>query len=91
MLDHGHLVPAGDLGNLARHARYEAGLTQAEVAERLGVSQSAIAHAETGRSRGSLVQLQRRIITELGEFQCDGPFFLIREKSRRVKPEELWV
>ena len=92
MLIHGHLIPATDLGRLAREARLIADLTQAQVAERLGVSQSAVAHAETEKHRrGSLVRLQLRIISELTEFSTVGPFYMIKEKGRVLDADDVFL
>lgn len=44
---------------LIREARLRAGLTQAELAERAGTTQSAVARWETGRARPSLETLAR--------------------------------
>lgn len=40
-------------------ARARAGLTQAELAERMGTSQSAVARLESGRSKPSVATLQK--------------------------------
>lgn len=45
------------VGRELRHARQEIGLTQAQVAERLGVSASYIAAVEAGRRNLTLAQL----------------------------------
>ena len=41
-----------------RKARFEAGLTQEEVAERLGRNQSFVSRSETGERRVDIVELQ---------------------------------
>jgi transcriptional regulator with XRE-family HTH domain len=46
-------------GSLIREARLRAGLTQAEVAARVGTTQSAIARWEAGKARPSLETLTR--------------------------------
>jgi transcriptional regulator with XRE-family HTH domain len=46
-------------GSLAREARRRAGLTQAELAARLGTTQSALARLENDRSATSLDRLAR--------------------------------
>jgi transcriptional regulator with XRE-family HTH domain len=46
-------------GQLLRQAREQAGITQQELAERLGCSQSAISQAETGGASLSIATLQR--------------------------------
>jgi transcriptional regulator with XRE-family HTH domain len=47
------------LANLLIGARVKAGLSQAELAEKMGTSQSAIARLESGRVRPSLTTLTR--------------------------------
>jgi transcriptional regulator with XRE-family HTH domain len=46
-------------GNLVREARRRAGLTQAQLAERAGTTQSAIARLESGRTDPTFEQLQK--------------------------------
>jgi len=48
---HGRLRSPEDLGRAVRHARVTAGLTQMELAERLGVSQRWLSELETGRPK----------------------------------------
>ncbi|MGY1714220.1 helix-turn-helix transcriptional regulator [Geodermatophilus sp. SYSU D01106] len=47
------------LGRQIRQLREAAGLTQAELAERTGTSQSAVAHLESGRRIPTLTTLQK--------------------------------
>jgi transcriptional regulator with XRE-family HTH domain len=46
-------------GELVSEARKRAGLTQAQLAERAGTTQSAIARLESGRTSPSLEQVER--------------------------------
>ena len=46
-------------GELVREARKRAALTQGELAERAGTTQSAVARLESGRTSPSLEQVQR--------------------------------
>jgi len=46
-------------GELVREARKRAGLTQADLAERAGTTQSAIARLESGRTSPALEQVER--------------------------------
>lgn len=47
------------LGRRLREARLAAGLTQAELAARIGSQQSSISHIELGRANPSLLALER--------------------------------
>lgn len=58
---------AAAVGQRLRALRREAGLTQSDLALRLGTTQSAVARLEAGRQRLSLAALQRTA-AELG---CD--------------------
>lgn len=46
-------------GELVREARKRAGMTQAQLAERAGTTQSAIARLESGRTSPSFEQVER--------------------------------
>lgn len=46
-------------GELVREARKRAGITQAELAQRAGTTQSAIARLESGRTSPALEQVER--------------------------------
>ena len=70
-------VMQDDLPRLARAARSEAGLTQEEVADRLGVSKPSISRAEN-RPGGRYLNLQRRMIEELAGWQLRGPLWEVR-------------
>jgi HTH-type transcriptional regulator / antitoxin HipB len=48
---HGKLRSPVDLGRAVRHARVTAGLTQVELADRLGVTQRWLSELETGRPK----------------------------------------
>lgn len=48
---HGKLRSPEDLGRAVRHARVTAGLTQVELADRLGVTQRWLSELETGRPK----------------------------------------
>lgn len=48
---HGRLRTPEDLGRAVRHMRRDAGLTQQELADRLGVSQRWLSELETGRPK----------------------------------------
>lgn len=63
------------VGERLRQLRHEAGLTQSELATRLGTTQSAVARLERGRHRTSL-ELIDRVATALG---CQT-FVLIQQK-----------
>lgn len=56
---HAELAPEFELARTFIQARAQAGLTQAELAQRMGTSQSAIARLESGRVRPSTQTLER--------------------------------
>jgi transcriptional regulator with XRE-family HTH domain len=52
-------VPSTDgIGGTLRRLRIEAGLTQAEVAERVGLSQAAVSYVENGARDGKLTTVR---------------------------------
>jgi len=57
-LDDYYVQKFQELLNRLRAARLEAGLTQEEVAERLGTSQSFVSRSETGERRLDVIELQ---------------------------------
>ncbi|HZL81698.1 MAG TPA: helix-turn-helix transcriptional regulator [Demequina sp.] len=48
---HGRLRSPADVGRAVRHARGELGMSQVELAERLGVSQRWLSELETGKPK----------------------------------------
>jgi transcriptional regulator with XRE-family HTH domain len=56
-------------GTIVRHARIRAGLTQSELAERLGVAQPTIARLESSRSNPRLSTLERAIAATGNEIE----------------------
>ncbi len=48
---HGTLRSPADVGRAVRHARHELGMSQVELAERLGVSQRWLSELETGKPK----------------------------------------
>jgi transcriptional regulator with XRE-family HTH domain len=83
-------------GTLIRDARREAGLTQAELADRLGTTQSAIARLERADSNprvatleAALVALGRRLEMGALERPHDVDETLILEALRRTPAERL--
>ena len=75
----GQEITADELSQLAKQARTDAGLTQAEAAERMGVAQPTLAQAENEPQR-SLRKLRRRMIFEFAGYELDGPFWRLRRK-----------
>jgi transcriptional regulator with XRE-family HTH domain len=68
------MLPGVNAAALVRGARRQVGLTQAQLAERVGTTQSAIARIETGASEPSLARVDmlvsacgRRLVIELEE------------------------
>lgn len=50
-MPHGQLASPADLGRAVRHARRRAGLSQDELAARLGVTQRWLSELETGKPK----------------------------------------
>ena len=80
-------------GELVREARKRAGLTQAQLAERAGTTQSAIARLESGRTSPALEQVERllklcgfQLIVELAPY--DDSDIIQAEANLRRTPEE---
>jgi transcriptional regulator with XRE-family HTH domain len=80
-------------GELVREARKRAALTQAELAERAGTTQSAIARLESGRTSPSLEQVERllrlcglQLIVALAPY--DDSDIVQAEASLRRTPDE---
>ncbi len=68
---------AASVGQRLRALRHEAGLTQSDLAVRLGTTQSAVARLEAGRQRLSLASLQRAA-AELG---CDVALVISEQRQ----------
>ncbi len=68
------LLGATKLPQAAFQARRAAGLTQAEAAERLGVTQPNVSKAENDTTR-RYVNLQVRMMQELAGWQLEGPLW----------------
>ena len=80
-------------GELVREARRRAGLTQTELAERAGTTQSAIARLESGRTSPALEQVERllrlcgfQLIVELAPY--DDSDIVQAEAQLRRTPED---
>ncbi len=74
------LVMQDRLHQVARSARAEAGLTQQQVADRLGVTNASVSRAET-RAGGRYLNLQRRMIEEIAGFELRGPLWEITKPA----------
>lgn len=70
------------LAELLRTLRVESGLTQVDIAERLGETQSAVSKVESGQRRLDLVQLQT-YCRALGFPLCDVIARWERETTQR--------
>lgn len=68
-------------GALLREARLEAGLTQAELAERANMTQSVVSAYETGRRQPSLRMLQRLVRATGGQLEV-----AVRPARKRHEP-----
>jgi HTH-type transcriptional regulator/antitoxin HipB len=63
--DDGRIRTAADLGEAIRHARRAAGLTQEQVAERIGTGRRVVVEIEGGKER-SEIGIVLRLAAELG-------------------------
>lgn len=70
------MSPKG-LARWARDARKEAGLSQLELAEQLGVDRSAISKAEHYDQGDGFTGLRKRIIEELTDSDVKGPLYQV--------------
>lgn len=68
-----------ELGEAVRHRREELGLTQAELAERAGLKQPAVARFEAGGTMPTIPMLER--LAEALEVRLDVRFQPLREAS----------
>jgi transcriptional regulator with XRE-family HTH domain len=82
-------------GELVREARKRSGMTQAELAEKAGTTQSAIARLESGRTSPSLEDVQRlmrlagfELIVELAPFD-DSDRVQARERLKLTAEERI--
>ena len=82
-------------GELVREARRRAGLTQAELADRAGTTQSAIARLESGRTSPALEQVERllrlcgfQLIVELAPYD-DSDIVQAEAQLRRTTDERI--
>ena len=83
-MEHGHVVSEATLASLAKQARTETGVTQAEAARQLGVSQTNISFAETDSKR-SLTKLRKRMIARFsGGYEIAGPFYVVKRKTDKL-------
>jgi len=73
--DHCHLCESEELAEISAQVRK--GLTQEEVADRLGVSKQAVSKAEDESIGSSMNSLRIRIIREIGECHVEGPYWIV--------------
>ena len=67
------------LATVARRYREQAGITRAQAARDMEVSQTSIFHAEESPEQG-LVKLRTRIIETYSPFKVVGPVFFLQKK-----------
>jgi DNA-binding XRE family transcriptional regulator len=70
-----YLCETEDLARVTAQVRE--GLTQGDVARRLGVSKQAVSKAEDERIGSSMNSLRIRIIQEIGDRSVEGPYWVI--------------
>lgn len=80
-------------GRIIREARLRAGLTQKDLAERAGTTQSAVARWERGRSRPTVETLARLVAAcglelRLGLSRSDPDEATLIERNLTLAPEE---
>lgn len=79
-MDELNFLSVKQLGELARGCREAARLSQNEVAELIGTSQSNISAAESGRST-RYITVAIKIIEVVGQKAVEGPFFLVKDTN----------
>jgi DNA-binding XRE family transcriptional regulator len=67
------------LATLARRLRKKAGITRAQAARDMGVSQTSIFHAEESPEQ-SLFKLRSRMVENYSPFKVVGPVFYLQRK-----------
>lgn len=80
-------------GDLVREARRRAGLTQRELAARVGTTQPAIARIESGRSAPSFERILRLVRAcgldlDIRVVPLDEDAWTLAEQGRRLSPDE---
>ena len=70
------------LGKLAKEIREQAGLNQAEVAARIGSTQSNVSSAERGKGT-RYIRVALNIIEQIGGQHLEGPYYVVREKPKK--------
>lgn len=73
------LLTEADLTALAKRLREKAGITRAQAARDMGVSQTSIFHAEESPAL-SYLKLRTRMIGAYSPFKVFGPVFQLRKK-----------
>ena len=68
-----------DLAVIARRFREQAGVTRAQAARDMGVSQTSIFHAEESPEQ-ALLKLRTRMIEKYSLFKVTGPIFHLKHK-----------
>ncbi len=68
-----------DFAAIARRFRERAGVTRAQAARHMGVSQTSIFHAEESPER-PLLKLRSRMIERYSRFKVSGPVFRLDRK-----------
>jgi len=90
-IHHGQVVPESKLAALAKQARIDAGITQTEAAQRLGVSRPTVVQAENEPTR-PLSALRRKMILEFsGGYRCVGPYWILARRGDTIKDRDIFL
>jgi DNA-binding XRE family transcriptional regulator len=69
----------GELAAVAKRFREQAGITRAQAARDMGVSQTSIFHAEESPEQ-ALLKLRGRMVEKYSRFKVIGPVFHLKPK-----------
>lgn len=77
------LYKSEELAEVASEAR--SGMTQKEVADQLEVTKQSVSKAENKTVGSKMNRLRIRIITEIGGYDVEGPYWIVRPSDENHK------